>query len=223
MAFSLTDNTNGAIPITALTKDRFASWAAAAPEGERNWAQSTGFAADTGKLVLVPGENGRLGRVLVGLGEGPEARRRCGRSPGCRRRCRKGATGSTRCPRAPTRPGWRWAGRSPPTPLPATTPSPRAVRRWSGPRAPIAAKPSASLARCSSPATSPTPRPATSAPRSWRRRRSASPRRPAPAIASSSATICWPRIIRPSTPSAAPARVRHAWSTSSGAIRRRPR
>ena len=72
MAFSLTDNTNGAIPITALTKDRFASWAAAAPEGERNWAQSTGFAADAGKLALVPGENGRLGRVLVGLGEGSE-------------------------------------------------------------------------------------------------------------------------------------------------------
>jgi leucyl aminopeptidase len=51
-----------------LTKGRFASWAAAAPDPERNWAQSTGFAADAGKLSLVPGENGRLGRVLVGLG-----------------------------------------------------------------------------------------------------------------------------------------------------------
>ena len=46
--------------------------------------------------------------------------RRCGRSPGCRRRCRKGATGWTRFPTAPTRPGSRSAGRSPPTPLPAT-------------------------------------------------------------------------------------------------------
>ncbi|MFZ3234686.1 MAG: leucyl aminopeptidase family protein [Stellaceae bacterium] len=68
MAFSLTDNTSGAVPITPLTKGRFASWAAAAPDPERNWAQSTGFAADAGKLSLVPGENGRLGRVLVGLG-----------------------------------------------------------------------------------------------------------------------------------------------------------
>jgi leucyl aminopeptidase len=73
MPLSLTDNTSGAIAITPLTKDRFASWAAAAPEGERNWAQSTGFAADAGKLALVPGEGGRLGRVLVGLGERGDA------------------------------------------------------------------------------------------------------------------------------------------------------
>ena len=73
MAFSLTNNASGAVPITGLTKDRFASWAAAAPEPERNWAQSTGFAADAGKLSLVPGENGRLGRVLVGLGDSPDA------------------------------------------------------------------------------------------------------------------------------------------------------
>jgi leucyl aminopeptidase len=73
MAFSLTDNTSRAVAITALTKDRFAAWAAAAPEAECNWAQSTGFVADAGKLSLVPGDNSRLGRVLVGLGDSPDA------------------------------------------------------------------------------------------------------------------------------------------------------
>jgi leucyl aminopeptidase len=72
MTFSLIENTGGAIPITALTKDRVAAWLEAAPERERNWAQSTGFAGDAGKLALVPGENGRLSRVLIGVGEGSE-------------------------------------------------------------------------------------------------------------------------------------------------------
>ncbi len=73
MAFSLIDDTLGAVPITALTKDRLSTWFETAPERERNWARSTGFAAETGKLALVPGENGRLGRVLAGLGAGPDA------------------------------------------------------------------------------------------------------------------------------------------------------
>jgi len=73
MAFSLIDDTLGAVPITALTKDRLSTWLETAPERERNWARSTGFTAETGKPVLVPGENGRLGRVLAGLGAGPDA------------------------------------------------------------------------------------------------------------------------------------------------------
>ena len=73
MAFSLIDDTLGAVPITALTKDRLSTWLETAPERERNWARSTGFTAETGKPVLVPGENGRLGRVLAGLGAGPGA------------------------------------------------------------------------------------------------------------------------------------------------------
>ncbi len=73
MAFSLIDDTSGAVPITALTIDRLSTWLETPPERERNWARSIGFAAETGKLVLVPGENGRLGRVLVGLGAGPDA------------------------------------------------------------------------------------------------------------------------------------------------------
>ncbi|HXC90549.1 MAG TPA: leucyl aminopeptidase family protein [Stellaceae bacterium] len=73
MAFSLIDSARGATPVTALTTERLAGWLREASERERNWAQSTGFAADAGKHSLVPGEDGRLGRVLVGLGDGPKA------------------------------------------------------------------------------------------------------------------------------------------------------
>jgi leucyl aminopeptidase len=70
MAFSLIDDADGAIPIAALTKDRFSSWLAAAPEWERNWVRAIGFSADAGKLALIPGETGQLAQVLAGLGEG---------------------------------------------------------------------------------------------------------------------------------------------------------
>jgi leucyl aminopeptidase len=69
MAFSLIDDTAGATPIALLTKDTLPKRLAEAPERERNWLTATGFSADQGKLALVPGEHGRLARVLVGLGE----------------------------------------------------------------------------------------------------------------------------------------------------------
>jgi len=73
MAFSLTDETEGAIPIAALTKAEFPAWLDKAPERERNWLASIGFSAEAGKHALVPGETGRLARVLVGLGDGADA------------------------------------------------------------------------------------------------------------------------------------------------------
>ncbi len=73
MAFSLIDQTPGAIPVTPLSRDRLAQWLAAAPERQRNWLTSIGFAADAGKLALLPGEDGRLARVLLGLGGADEA------------------------------------------------------------------------------------------------------------------------------------------------------
>jgi leucyl aminopeptidase len=68
MVFSLIDDAAGAIPVVVLTKDRLPAWLAAAPEHERNWLTATGFGADQGKLTLVPGDNGQLARVMVGLG-----------------------------------------------------------------------------------------------------------------------------------------------------------
>ena len=72
MAFSLIDDTVGAIPVAGLTKDRLAAWLAAAPKRERNWLTAIGFSAEQGKLALVPADNGRLARVVVGLGEGSD-------------------------------------------------------------------------------------------------------------------------------------------------------
>ena len=72
MAFSLTAETHGAIPVVALTKTGLSPWLREAPDGERNWLTSIGFSADPGKHALVPGESGRLARVLLGLGGGAE-------------------------------------------------------------------------------------------------------------------------------------------------------
>src|ERR1700751_465533 len=74
MAFSLIDDTAGAIPVAGLTKDRLAAWRAAAPKRERNWLTAIGFSAEPGKLALVPADNGRLARVVVGVGEGSDPR-----------------------------------------------------------------------------------------------------------------------------------------------------
>jgi len=68
MAFSLIDDTAGATPVAVLTKDRFTTWLAEAPERERNWLTAIGFSAEQGKLALVPADGGRLARVVVGLG-----------------------------------------------------------------------------------------------------------------------------------------------------------
>ena len=72
MAFSLIDDTAGAITVAALTKDRLPAWLADAPERERNWLTAIRFSAEPGKLALVPADNGRLARVVVGLGEGSD-------------------------------------------------------------------------------------------------------------------------------------------------------
>src|SRR5262249_12290045 len=73
MVFSLIEETAGAVPIVALAKSEFAVWLDRAPEWERNWLTSIGFSAEAGKCVLVPGEEGGLSRVLVGVGEGADA------------------------------------------------------------------------------------------------------------------------------------------------------
>jgi leucyl aminopeptidase len=76
MVFSLIDDTPGATPVLVLSKDRLPQWLAQAPERERNWLTAIGFSAEEGKLALVPDEDGRLARVLVGLGEGVDPRTR---------------------------------------------------------------------------------------------------------------------------------------------------
>ena len=139
MAFSLIDETPGAVPVALVTKDRLPAWLAEAPERERNWVTAIGFAADAGKLGLVPGEDGGLARVLVGLGEAARRyrylglRRAAGRAAG-RQLPARGGPRRRRPDPARARLGARHLCLHP---LPRE--SPGAPPRWFGPRAPTAA------------------------------------------------------------------------------------
>jgi leucyl aminopeptidase len=66
MAFSLIDDDVEAVPITVLSKGEFETWREQVSAPEREWLAATGFSAEPGKMSLVPDEQGRLGRVLVG-------------------------------------------------------------------------------------------------------------------------------------------------------------
>ncbi|HVH82211.1 MAG TPA: leucyl aminopeptidase family protein [Stellaceae bacterium] len=69
MPYALIDDASGAIPLTPLTKAGLAAWRETAPPRERDWAAAIGFKAEGGKMALVPDEEGRLARVLVGVGD----------------------------------------------------------------------------------------------------------------------------------------------------------
>jgi len=73
MPFSLVDNGADAVPLVAVSKSGLAGWREQAAAGERDWVAATGFTGEGGKLALVPDDEGRLGRVLVGLPEGEAA------------------------------------------------------------------------------------------------------------------------------------------------------
>ncbi len=224
MAFSLIDETSGAVPITTLSKDRFSAWLEAAPESQRKWAQSTGFAAQTGRLALMPGQNGQLGRVLVGLGDEPDAAAAMWALAGLPDALPEGSYRLDPMPDGadPTRLALGWA---------------LATYAFTRYHAEAGERHGAGLAR----GRRSRPRRAAGArcfPRSRPRQhagrrprpggigasRGAGRRgRPAPATGSSSATTSSPRTIRPSTRSAGRARARRVSSTSFGAIRRHPK
>jgi leucyl aminopeptidase len=69
MAYSLIDSDSGSVPLTVLTKSGLAAWRENAPARERDWVQASGFKAETDKTALIPDKAGKLGRVLVGVGE----------------------------------------------------------------------------------------------------------------------------------------------------------
>ena len=72
MAFSLIDDTAGALPLTVVTKDQLPAWLSEASERERNWLTAIGFSAEQGKIALLPTETARIAAVIVGLGGGSE-------------------------------------------------------------------------------------------------------------------------------------------------------
>ena len=61
------------MPLTPLTKASLAAWRVTAPARQRDWAAAVDFKAAAGKTALVPDKHGKLGRVLVGVGEGEAA------------------------------------------------------------------------------------------------------------------------------------------------------
>src|SRR3954454_643033 len=72
MAFNLIEGDGGhagTVPLTVLSKAGLAAWRETAAARERDWAAATGFTGEAGKLALVPDKAGKLGRVLVGVGE----------------------------------------------------------------------------------------------------------------------------------------------------------
>src|SRR5260370_2328843 len=73
MPFSLIDDDGGAVPLVAVAKSGLAAWREEAPAAEREGVAATGVEGEAGKLALVPGKKGGLGRGLVGLAEGGAA------------------------------------------------------------------------------------------------------------------------------------------------------
>ncbi|MBI1207198.1 MAG: leucyl aminopeptidase family protein [Azospirillum sp.] len=56
-------------PITPLTRDGLDAWLAGQPATVAAWVAGIAFAAEPGTIALVPGESGRLGRVLIGVSD----------------------------------------------------------------------------------------------------------------------------------------------------------
>ncbi len=57
------------IPLVPLPRDEMTTWLAGQPESVTRWVVSTDFEAKAGTTCLVPGDDGGIREVLVGLGE----------------------------------------------------------------------------------------------------------------------------------------------------------
>ena len=59
--------TSSSVPISPIVEAEFKAWAKADATGAAKWATATGFTAAAGTHCYVPGTDGELGRVLVGV------------------------------------------------------------------------------------------------------------------------------------------------------------
>jgi len=57
-----------AIPVSLVAEPRFEAWLAVQPPATRNWVAAASFKAERQKLLLIPGPNGHLSAVILGLG-----------------------------------------------------------------------------------------------------------------------------------------------------------
>ena len=219
MSSYLVPDASAAIPITPVSADDRAQWAAALDETGRRWIAATGFAGEPGKVALLPDATGGLARVLVGVAGGetlwalaglpdtlPEGSYRLEPEPDARTAGRMALGWALAC-YAFTRYKARPRGfASLVWPEGADRGLVERLARGIG------------LARdlINTPAEHMGPAELAGAAEDLAGR-------PARAFASSSATSSSPRTTRRSTPSAAPARARRGSSTSPGATTPRPR
>ncbi len=56
-----------AVPVTPLSKDDLDGWLSSQPPASAAWVRAIDFTAEAGATALLPGDDGRLGRVLVGV------------------------------------------------------------------------------------------------------------------------------------------------------------
>lgn len=57
------------VPVTLLKKAELGNWLEGAPAAQAAWVRRLGFTAGAGATALIPGGDGTLARVLVGVGE----------------------------------------------------------------------------------------------------------------------------------------------------------
>lgn len=71
MTFAARPNAN-TVPVSAVTTDGYAAWLRRQPKPAQKWLAELDFRPDAGKVALVPGRDGSLARVVLGLGRGPD-------------------------------------------------------------------------------------------------------------------------------------------------------
>lgn len=72
MASNLLDSPGaGSVPIRPLRKADFPQWLSEAAPPVKRWIEATGFEIDPGKHRVVPGRDGEIAEVLLGLGDEP--------------------------------------------------------------------------------------------------------------------------------------------------------
>jgi leucyl aminopeptidase len=57
-----------AIPVSLVSEPRFDAWLATQPPATRNWVAASSFKAERHKVLLVPGPQGQVSAVVLGLG-----------------------------------------------------------------------------------------------------------------------------------------------------------
>ena len=68
----LVDRAAHAVPVTPLRAAGLAAWLKAQPANVQRWVKALDFQAKPGSLCLVPGEDGKIDRVLCGLDDGAD-------------------------------------------------------------------------------------------------------------------------------------------------------